>query len=71
MRRLSGEKLKHEDFYIKKSALLMFNYFTQSSQRGKARKEKWYLARQGRDGIMMSRCRHIEIDLIELLIFHY
>ncbi len=39
MRRLSGEKLKYEDFYIKKSALLMFNYFTQRSQRGKDRQE--------------------------------
>ena len=30
MRRQSEEKLKCEDFWIKKSALLMFNYFTQS-----------------------------------------
>ena len=39
-RRLSGEKLKCEDFYIKKSALLMFNYFTQRSQGGKDRQER-------------------------------
>ena len=38
MRRLSGEKLKYEDFYIKKSALLMFNYFTQSCKEAKTAK---------------------------------
>ena len=46
----------------------MIDNFTQSY---KDRKEKWCLSRQRRDGIMMSRCRYIEIDLTELLIFHY
>ena len=43
MRQLSGEKKKCEYFYIEKSALLMFNYFTQSYKEAKTAKSSIYI----------------------------